>query len=372
MFILALGLILALQQSAPPNQANQAPPRSLRAWYQDYQLGLDAFNKQDWANAIKSFEAARQSRAPTSVRKTFATGNTSVDYIPDYYLGIAYFNLKQYAQAGDAFNRLKQLNSVTQKDKEYATFNDTATKAGRALFDQQEADANALLTAGKTREADAKLMEATRNAYADAKRLSELKDRVGRATTAANNPPANNLPATTNPPAGNPPTTNNPPAGNPPAGNANPPAGNANPPAGNANPPAGGNQPTGTTNPPAGGTNPPGGGRSNPPRNQQQSNPPSATNDQVRFEISVVDAFFTGQYEQARDAVAERMTGPGATARMKLFSACSEAALVLTGRADPATLTTARQRYADAMGSYTLDKDLQFISPKILSLLQAK
>jgi len=90
------------------------------------------------------------------------------------------------------------------------------------------------------------------------------------------------------------------------------------------------------------------------------------------MEQDLVASFFSGKYEEARNIVGERLMGPGATARTKLYFSCSEAALVLTGRADPARLPYARTLYAEALKSYTVDEDLKLISPKILNLLQAK
>jgi len=47
-------------------------------------------------------------------------------------------------------------------------------------------------------------------------------------------------------------------------------------------------------------------------------------------------------------------------------------AVTPAGRADPSVLSSARVWYADAVKSYTLDEDLKLISPKILTLLEAK
>lgn len=79
-------------------------------------------------------------------------------------------------------------------------------------------------------------------------------------------------------------------------------------------------------------------------------------------------AFFGGDYQRAANILATLAPNAG-TARAEYYLACSRAALVLTGGADPSTLADAQARFARInAGSFAGDE--RFISPRILQVLR--
>jgi hypothetical protein len=94
---------------------------------------------------------------------------------------------------------------------------------------------------------------------------------------------------------------------------------------------------------------------------------PATPND----ERIAIETFLSGDYEAASrllTAIAQRTPSP----RTHFYLACSDAALVLTGKANPALLKDARAELAQAGPLTQFTADERFVSPRILQTLEAQ
>lgn len=328
MFATILALLLAVQ-AAPAQQQNDR-----RTWYQAYADAQKAIQDRNWQKAITDLGVAAQRGAPKPGRNVLFYGDVYRDYNPDYYLAIAYTNLQRFSEADAAFERVKQAQLIAPRDALYAEFT------------RQAANTKDILQ----------------------KQAAEVRQ------TAPNQPPPNAVnnrpPANVTPPAAN---AANAPATAPPATNLVAPTPNTTPAATTANnaatkavqgPPPPALDPKQASIPP----------RPNPvnrPITKARDNaapvvpPPPAAAVRTLDERTGVVQFFSGDYESAAASLAAVTYNPGASPRAYFYLACSQAALVLTGRAPRTTMDGARAQLALARDNGQFAADKRLISPRI-------
>jgi hypothetical protein len=335
---IVLAMVVALRSSAPPPAQQRA---DTRAWYQAYADGRRAFQQGNWQAAVDSLEASKRAAgAPKPGRRVPFYGDVYDDYIPDYYLGLAYFNLRQYAAADRALEAMRASGVIGPRDREYAQ------------LDQQSKAAKVALQA-----ANAPVQQQT------------------PATVA----PGNAANANTTAPVAAPPPGTTPPVTPPPI-DVSQTAPSANTNAG-VRPPAGLTGSTGATGSTGSAATPPAGYR--PPPNAAPNagvnvrpprpvvTPPAATPAiSIADEQAAVTAYLSGQYDQTARLLASAAGGAGVSPRSTFYLACSRAALVILGQADPASLTEARAALARAGGALQFTADRRYISPRVLQMIE--
>jgi hypothetical protein len=321
-------LLLVLMLPAATMAAAQQRSSDTRTWYQAYQDGRRQVQQGNWQAGIASLLAAKRT-GPAPGRRIPFYGDVFDDYLPDYYLGIAYLNTGRYKESTDAFEAVRRAGLITAKDKEYTEFT------------RQSASAT-----------------------------SEL----AKATIAQGPPP--NSAVQTSPVQQSPPVQRTPPVNqNAPsnAANVDGPGANPVPGAGQGVPTAGG---VVTTPPPIG--KPPQTAqttrlptpvtRPGTPPGSKSPNTPNPSPGGLGSESAAMAAFFAGDYQRAANLLSA-LAVSGATPRAEFYLACSRAALVLTGGADPSTLADARARFAQVNVSQ-FAADQRYISPRVLEVLR--
>ena len=307
-----LALLMTLLPATP--SAAQARNADTRAWYQAYQDGVRQVQQRNWQAAITSLLAAKRA-GPAPGRRIPFYGDVFDDYLPDYYLGLAYMNTLQYEQAAAAFDAVQKAGIITAKDREYP--------------------------------------ELTRQTAAVASVLS--KQVIAQAPTPAVPPSGQAQTTSAPPPSGNQPSTQVASADT----NSN--VNNANSSVASpvqSSPPVG--QTTGTKVPvrtPV------------PARQPPTLNTRTAAVTALASESTGMAAFFAGDYQRASN-ILSALTASGGTPRAEFYLACTRAALVLTGGADPATLSDARTRFSTVNATQFV-ADQRYISPRILQTLRS-
>ncbi|MEQ1908946.1 MAG: hypothetical protein ABMA15_08985 [Vicinamibacterales bacterium] len=309
---------------ATPSAGGQARNADTRAWYQAYQDGVRQVQQRNWQAAISSLLAAKRS-GPAPGRRVPFYGDVFDDYLPDYYLGIAYMNTLQYKEAAAAFDAVQQTGLITAKDREYPELNRQTTSAASALEKQAAAAApppSASTGPVQTTTAPTQGANLAGTQVASADPNSNLNPPNKADTPAASSvqlSPATAVAGSTAvAPTPRPPTTLA--------------------------------KRTPVQAPPA-----------------QNTRAASAT--ALASESTGMAAFFAGDYQRASN-ILSALTVNGGTPRAEFYLACSRAALVLTGGAEPATLSEARTRFS-AVNATQFLADQRYISPRILQTLRA-
>ncbi|MGE0461105.1 MAG: hypothetical protein AB7Q16_07025 [Vicinamibacterales bacterium] len=358
-------LSVALLSSTPAAQQ-----RDVRLWYQAYDEGVRAVQRGDWAAAIASLEAARQS-GPAPGRRVLFQGDRVDRFNPDYYLGLAYLATRRFADAEAAFRRVLDAKILTQGDKEFPTL---GAQLASATYERLLADGERAIAARRYADAEKAAKDAeglapssdgraarlaavarfegviaraenatTRGQWYDAQvaldeagklgvsadRVAELRRRLAeserRAEAIVEAPPAEKgLPTQDAPPIENQPDPTRDP------GNVV-------------------RVPDGTLN--VEGTQPPLPTPGDPP------------------EYPALVAFLGGNYSEAVALLTPLARAGQATPRALLYLACSNAALVATGRAGDDVLTEARAQFARAGPLGPSAPDRRYISPRLLRML---
>ena len=199
------------------------------------------------------------------------------------------------------------------------------------------------------------------------------RSKAGEATRTATGPAYGNAPPTATTPPANPPANVVPPTGNPtvpPLENRTNNSGLGADAKANVAVAEATREPAGTTKeasskaPPAAPTNV----RVIPDPPVVQNPPPQMTDAEAALAGSA--AFFGGNYAAAIRILQPAFDMAPPEHRVVFYLACSHAALVLSGQADPAALDEARKMFAYVEGGGPqFDADRQFVSPKVLRTL---
>ncbi|HQX80991.1 MAG TPA: hypothetical protein PKW63_04495 [Vicinamibacterales bacterium] len=329
-------------------------------WYDEYDRALKAIAAKpaDWATAETALLAAR-TRGPAQGPRVGFPGEIYKPFIPDYYLGVVYLNTGRAADAESTFLRVRAANIIDQKDSLYRTFVD---QSRMATYTRAASDARRLIAAKDFTGAEKAIAEASdsRANDAGAKDLREELD-------VAMKPPV--LPSGGGTPMNAPISTANQPVGlgdRPPGPVTAPPAGGSSPP---PNTKTSSNTAANSTARPTG----------TPPANTKgariSGNAASSTGmtDPDQLLAIGLRAFLSGNYQAAADSLRAADDDPYGPTRAKLYLACANAALVLTGGADVALMETAKAQYnaADPRANLRAE-DRRVISPRLLDYLTGK
>ena len=332
-------------------------------WYDAYEQGVREVQARNWQAAEAALLTARERGGPQGPRVLF-TGDTYKPFIPDYYLGVVYLNTGRPREAEVAFNAVRTRRLIDQKDRLYDTFD---RNARQATFERATADAQTMVAARDFNGARKALADAGATRVNDpaVKKLLDAVEAAER-TPVTVTPPVDPNPTPSKDPFGYQPGKGVDPKGTPPpddSGRGSP--GRASDPPANdpgdpydlggtgrgdsKTPDKGGNVP------PPGDTTPPGG---------QDAITEQRWSDGVR-------AFLMGDYQGAVSALEAASTSPTASPRVKLYLACANAALVLTGQADASLLVLAREQFRSADPQRNLlSEDRRYISPRLLDRLR--
>lgn len=166
-------VVLVLLLWLPSASAGQSP-RDTRLWYQLYDNGVRAAESGDWPAAITALEAARTS-GPAPGRRVLFQGDRVDTYNPDYYLGRAYAATGRYAEAEAAFARVETLGLIRQGDREYR---DLRRELGTARYNRLIADGERLLASNRFDEAE--------KAAVDARAIETSADNAGWSSALGN------------------------------------------------------------------------------------------------------------------------------------------------------------------------------------------
>ena len=86
---------------------------ALASWYDDYDAGLNAIRKGQWAVAVQRMTAAINANSTENDRaRTY--GNIFISYHPYYYRGVANLNLGKYEAAIHDFDQARGVGEVDQ------------------------------------------------------------------------------------------------------------------------------------------------------------------------------------------------------------------------------------------------------------------
>ena len=311
--LLALVMTMLVATSSTGGQARNA---DTRAWYQAYQDGVRQVQQRNWQAAITSLLAAKRS-GPAAGRRVPFYGDVFDDYLPDYYLGLAYMNTLQYTEAAAAFGAVQKTGLITAKDREYAELTRQTAAVSSALLKQVNAQATppSVTPSGPAQ---------TTNAPPPARNPQTTQAASTDTTANVNNPNSADTSAVT-------PVQSSPPSGQ-----------------------------TAVTAAPK--------QRPIPTRPTPTQNTRTASATTLASESTGMAAFFAGDYQRASNILSALIVN-GGTPRAEFYLACSRAALVLTGGADPATLSDARTRFS-AVNAAQFAADQRYISPRILQTLR--
>lgn len=313
-------------------QASAQPRADTRTWYQAYRDGVRQVQQRNWQSAIESLTTARN-KGPKPGRRIPFYGDVFDDFLPEYYLGLAYVNTGRFKEAADVFDAVRATGLITAKDREFVEFTRQSDSASTELAKANQAAQAAAAkppTATPTPATPPVTTQTQSPVTQTANASGTARAAVGAAepTLGTGVPPkpeglaASNVPAPRTPPAT--------------AVESNVPPRRVDPP------------------------------RQNPPRTlPNRLDPAPAT---LGSESTAMAAFFGGDYQRAANLLSGLAVN-GGTARAEFYLACSRAALVLTGGADPSTLADAQARFASIdAGQFAGDE--RFISPRILQVLR--
>jgi len=367
LLVSALAIQSAAQSAAPPRR------NDTRTWYQAYADGQRDVQQGRWQAAVDDIQAALAKGAPRPGRNVNFYGDVVRDFNPDYYLGTAYFNLKRYGEADAAFERVRQARLMTERDADYKNFTGLASNAKfEVLFGQAE-DA---IQKNQIDEAKKLIVEAGA-LKVDPQRLNKLEAKIFPNPGPARAP--QNADVSPPPASGD--------RGAAPSGSATGAAGAGDPSTRSA---SGAAPPSASPSPATSGLTPaqvaaleaPVTARAKPrlptaspvrPGTANRPNPPSAASSQdvsaVRERTAIID-FYSGQYEAAATQLSAIAASATASSRARFYLACSRAALILTGKADAATLDDARRQLALAGDTAALSNDKTLVSPRIRQVLR--
>ncbi len=316
--------------AASPAAAQSQRGADTRTWYQAYQDGRQQLQRQEWQAAIASLEAAKRT-GPRPGRRIPFYGDVFDDFLPDYYLGVAYLNAGRLQDAVTAFNAVREAKLIAQRDREYADFTRQSTAAderARAAATVQVAQAPP---------------DSSPAAVAAAGSPTPSQSPVGQQAARSPDPPATAA-GSAAVPAPAPPTAE-------PAAASTTAAPNS--PTGPPVRPASAAAAVASKRPPAPGPSP---------------NLAAGPAGRAQAELEGLTAFFSGDYQRAANLLSALALNR-ASPRVEFYLACSRAALVLTGGADPATLTEARDRFSTVRADQ-FASDRRYVSPRVLELLQ--
>jgi hypothetical protein len=337
-FATILTLLLAVQAAPAQQQQNDR-----RTWYQAYADAQKAIQDRNWQKAITDLGVAAQRGAPRPGRNVLFYGDVYRDYNPDYYLGIAYTNLQRFSEADSAFERVKQAQLIAPRDALYAEFNRQATAAKDILQKQAAQVRQTAPTPGAPNASDIRLPP----------NVTQTAANTANAPAAA--PPAANVVA---------PGQNPTPAANAASNAATNAVQGPRPPAPDPKAAAVSARPNPVTRP----LTPPRATAAVQPNTIMLMNgtrrtlPARATAEDERAGIL---QFFSGDYESAAASLAAVTYGTGASPRAYFYLACSQAALVLTGKAPRTAMDPARAQLALARDTGQFAADKRLISPRI-------
>lgn len=331
--VLAMAVLAAVSaRVSAQSMASQTQAR----WYDAYQEGVRAVQRNDWATAERLLLQAQIS-GPRPGRRVYAYGDTYINFLPDYHLGVVYLNTDRLQEAEAAFARVSEQGLITTRDPEYAAFN---RQMREATFERAFGQAVDLSARGELDQASARLDEARATQFNDGKVTTLAKDIAAQRMKI--NTPTATLPGTgrttlpSQPPPIVPPITE--------VGQATP-----------------------STTPIS--TKPGSSGAPYIPSGPTGPSPDALADASLR---SGLGAFFAGDYRGAVSAMEGALQQrPAAAERIRALLACARVGLVLTGGADIALLEEARAEFraADVARSLSAD-ERRFISPRILQQLE--
>ncbi len=310
-------LAFSLVQAEPQQGSDR------RTWYQAYRDGRQQVQNGQWLAAIESLQVAKQT-GPRPGRSIPFYGDVFDDFLPDYYLGIAYLNLKQYTEADAAFETIRGSQLIGAKDSEYARFTQDSRRASFEVLMAQAAQAFESKSFSRAEQ----LWTQARELGLDTAQVDDFLQRVAAIQNEQKGP-----------------------SGAAPSAAPTPAVQVAGTPVPQSQPTV---VPTAQSSPPAVG--------------RPTATRTSAVPARPGSEQTGMAAFFSGDYQRAASILSALAAG-GASPRAAFYLACSRAALVLIGGADPATLVDARTQFA-RLDLARFAADRRFISPRVLEFLQ--
>ncbi len=90
-------------------------PALADAWYEHYEKGESALQRQDWEEAVRQLTQALQRRGEPGIWVR-TRGTTYVNYLPYLKLGIAYFNMSQYELALASFDTEENFGAIARSE----------------------------------------------------------------------------------------------------------------------------------------------------------------------------------------------------------------------------------------------------------------
>jgi hypothetical protein len=300
----------------------EAQPRDTRTWYQAYGDAQQNISRGNWQAALNDLDAAQRLNPPSPGRNVNFYGDVYRDYNPDYYRGVALTNLKRFEEADQAFERVRQAKLIGPRDAlntEFTRLSQSVKEAVTNLAAQRNPPATPVQTAPET-------------------------------ITATNLPPPGAAPV--------PPSEANAPVAPLASGAVNPAP----------------TAPVSTVPAPRPGT--PSQTRAAEAAAEARAIEADRRNQLaltaanrrapagVNAERDAIVRYFSGDYAAAFEALRGVANTDAATPRTYLFLACSEAALVLTGRSQ-AGMAEARALVPRIGDRTALARDLALISPRI-------
>jgi tetratricopeptide (TPR) repeat protein len=378
---MARALVGALVSLALLSSTPAAQQRDTRLWYQAYDDGVRAVRQKDWPTAIASLEAARRS-GPAPGRRVLFQGDRVDRFNPDYFLGLAYLASGRFADAEAAFRRVQGTGILQSGDAEFETLGAQLVSASyerlladgeRAIASRRYADAekSAREAEGLTPSSDGRatrvaalarfegvmaraenattrgqLFEA-REALSEAEKLGISAARVAelRRTLAESERRAETAVEPEEEKVSTQPEV-------PDVGAPSP-----------VVPENAVRAPEGTGN--AEGTRPEIAGEKGSAANTRRPVPAPGQPP----EYTAMVAFFGGDYAGAVAVLTPLVQSGRATPRALLYLACSNAALVITGRAGDSVLSEARAQFARVGSLDQFSEDRRYISPKLVRML---
>ena len=338
--VLVVVLVMPAVPASPAVATGERQSSSIEDWYQLYTRAKEDIKRQAWAEAEKKLLQAKKS-GPSQGPRTLVRGGLIVPFSADYYLGEVYMGQGRVREAIAAFDAAAKQNLGTRAG-EFARLNEYRTSAVARLTDDLIRTGQADVTNGDLASARTKAQEA-RALGGNAAGVENLLAGIKTAEDRANARNAEVAGAAAKP-AGPDPVKETPPPASP----------AVEPPAPPAYDKPGG--PTTTENKPAGTT-------------RGTANVAPSPVSYALTESAAMRQFFSGDYARALATLA-----PLNTPRALFYKACSRAGMtLLSGGADPAMLSLARQDYSRALsGTVTFTRDEPYISPRILQLLQTR
>lgn len=370
-----VGLALALVLCSGGTPVGAAQARI--TWYDAYEQAirdikscgprLEPTGCKEWDAAEAALKASRVGGPPQAQRALFP-GDVYRPFVPDYFLGLIYLNTGRFTEAAAAFRSVQDKKLVPAAPRQARGGDPLVPTVEQSQLHERAAIFGQAMSNARTR-LEAKDIAGARKALKDAAGLGFNQTAV----TALENEidAVASVPVPT--PSGLPPSTGGVDLGrgvipgpdtyaNAPLGGRNP-----DPPTGREAGPA-----RSSTADPVRPTLP---GRDTPRgRPDSPGRPAESAAEQARVDQLFADglrAFLSGDYRVAVRALEEASSSPSAQPRAKIYLACANAGLVLTGQADQSRLALARAQYNSADPQRNLlDEDRRLISPRILERLR--